>query len=165
MPFVEEGWLEGEVVFKVAHTYLDSLKSFGIDTLILGCTHYPLLTKVIQNAIGESVRLVNSAEETAKEARELLDKLGCTAGKSQGLQETRFYVSDEPEQFRILGERFLGHSIHSVAKVGDHVSEHATCTTETSAKLPVQAPATKRGGSATLSGGYPEEAPKRRRRI
>ncbi len=121
VPFVEEGWLEGEVVSKVARTYLDSLKSFGIDTLILGCTHYPLLTNVIQNTIGESVRLVNSAEETAKEARELLDKLGLTAGKSKGLQETRFYVSDEPEQFRTLGERFLGRSIHSVAKVGDHV--------------------------------------------
>ena len=121
VPFVEEGWLEGEVVSQVARTYLDSLKSFGIDTLILGCTHYPLLNKVIQNAIGESVRLVNSAQATAKEARELLDKLNLAAGKSQGPQETRFYVSDEPEQFRTLGERFLGRSIHSVAKVGDHV--------------------------------------------
>src|SRR3989338_3596865 len=121
VPFVEEGWLEGEVVSKVARTYLDSLKSFGIDTLILGCTHYPLLQKVIQNAIGESVRLVSSAQATAKEARELLDKLNLAAGKSQAPQETRFYVSDEPEQFRTLGERFLGRSIHSVAKVGDHV--------------------------------------------
>ncbi len=120
VPFVEEGWLEGEVVSKVARSYLDSLKSFSIDTLILGCTHYPLLRKVIQNAIGGSVRLVNSAQATAKEARELLDKLELAAGKTKGLQETRFYVSDEPEQFRTLGERFLGRSIHSVAKVGDY---------------------------------------------
>lgn len=121
VPLVEEGWLEGEVVSRVAHTYLDSLKSFGIDALILGCTHYPLLKKVIEKTIGESVKLVNSAEETAKEARELLSKLGLAASKSRKPEEIRFYVSDEPEQFRTLGERFLGQPLHSVAKVGDHV--------------------------------------------
>ena len=67
------------------------------------------------------VALVNSAEETAKEAKSLLHRLGLASNKSNDDQETRFYVSDEPEQFRVLGERFLGRSIHSVAKVGDHV--------------------------------------------
>ncbi len=121
VPFVEEGWLDGDVVSKVAHVYLDNLKSFGIDTLILGCTHYPLLNHVIQKTIGDKVALVNSAEETAKEARSLLQRLELVSSKSSDDQETRFYVSDEPEQFRVLGERFLGRSIHSVAKVGDHV--------------------------------------------
>ncbi len=121
VPLVEEGWLDGEVVKKVAHVYLDGLKAFGIDTLILGCTHYPLLSSMIQRTIGEKVQLVNSAEETAKEARQLLRKLDLAAPKKTKSQETRFYVSDEPEQFRVLGERFLGRSIASVAKVGDHV--------------------------------------------
>ncbi len=121
VPLVEEGWLEGDVVSKVAHAYLDQLKSFGIDTLILGCTHYPLLTGIIQETMGGQVRLINSAEETAKETRALLGKLKLATTRRRGDQETRFYVSDEPEQFRTLGERFLGRPIPSVAKVGDHV--------------------------------------------
>lgn len=125
--FVEEGWLEGEVVSKVARVYLAQLKSFGIDTLILGCTHYPLLEKVIQKTIGAHVKLVNSAEETAKEARLLLTKLKLNSHKNKNFQQTQFYVSDEPEQFRVLGERFLGQSIHSVAKVGDYISERPAC--------------------------------------
>ncbi len=134
VPLVEEGWLDGEVVQKIAHTYLDGLRSFKIDTLILGCTHYPLLAQVIQKTVGNQVQLVNSAEETAKEARELLRKLKQSSGKAKsgrGMPRlfdgvvpprggTSFYVSDEPEQFRVLGERFLGRPIHSVAKVGDH---------------------------------------------
>jgi glutamate racemase len=121
VPLVEEGWLDGEVVSKVAKIYLDQLKSFGIDTLILGCTHYPLLTQVIQKTIGQDVLLINSAEETAKEARALLGKLKMAADQNSESAQTRFYVSDEPEPFRALGERFLGRSIQSVAKVGDYV--------------------------------------------
>ena len=126
VPFVEEGWLDGDVVRKVAQVYLSPLKSFGIDTLILGCTHYPLLTKVIQEIMGDSVRLVNSAQATADEARKLLEKLKLTSNKEPQLHETKFYVSDEPEQFRTLGERFLGKPIQSVAKVGDHVRSSST---------------------------------------
>lgn len=121
VPFVEEGWLDGEVVSKVTRVYLDPLKNFGIDTLILGCTHYPLLAQVIRKTLGEDTRLVNSAEETAREAKGLLNKLGLGTDRRKDQQETRFYVSDEPEQFRTLGERFLGRAIPSVAKVGDYV--------------------------------------------
>src|SRR3989338_7616338 len=60
VPFVEEGWLDGDIVSRVAKVYLESLKSFDIDTLILGCTHYPLLSDIIQKTIGGEVRLVNS---------------------------------------------------------------------------------------------------------
>lgn len=118
VPFVEEGWLEGEVVNRVAKIYLGQIKSFKVDTLILGCTHYPLLSKVIQKALGDKVKLVNSAEATAREAKNLLEKLKLKSA-SRERQETLFFVSDEPEQFRSLGERFLGRSIQSVAKVGD----------------------------------------------
>ena len=119
VPFVEEGWLEGDVISRVASTYLDTLKSFKIDTLILGCTHYPLLSRVIQKIMGDKVRLVNSAEETAKEARRLMAKLKIAQTAARRSTELRFYVSDEPEQFRSLGERFLGTSIQSVAKVDE----------------------------------------------
>lgn len=126
VPLVEEGWLEGEIVRKIARAYLDPLKAFGIDTLILGCTHYPLLESVIGEVMGREVRLVSSAEETAKEARDLLARLKIFSQDFNKEQETRFYVSDEPEQFKSLGERFLGRTIHSVAKVGDHVRGGST---------------------------------------
>ena len=120
VPLAEEGWLDGDIVTDVARIYLESLKSFDIDTLILGCTHYPLLAGVIQKIVGEKVRLVNSAEETSKEARQMLASMDLlNAGKKKSAQ-VRFYVSDEPEPFRALGERFLGQSIQTVAKVGDY---------------------------------------------
>ncbi len=119
VPFVEEGWLEGEVISKVAEAYLESFKTFKVDTLILGCTHYPLLTKIIQKTVGSKVCLVNSAEETAREASRLMIKLKITQSGASS-SDMKFYVSDEPEQFRILGERFLGHPIPSVAKVAEH---------------------------------------------
>lgn len=119
VPLVEEGWLDGDVVNRVVRTYLDGLKSFKIDTLILGCTHYPLLSRVIQKVMGPKVFLVNSAEETAKEAKRLLDKLRIAQGNLRRKPELRFYVSDEPEQFRSLGERFLDTAIQSVAKIDD----------------------------------------------
>ena len=121
VPLVEEGWLDGEIAKQVARVYLEPLKSFGIDTLILGCTHYPLLTGVIQKSMGGSVQLINSAEETAKEAKKLLAKNEFSSEKKKKSAALKFYVSDEPEQFRVLGERFLGRPIQSVAKVGDHL--------------------------------------------
>ena len=120
VPFVEEGWLDGEVVSKVAQAYLDALRSFHIDTLILGCTHYPLLAPVIQKTVGDKVRLINSAEETAKEAKRLLSRMKLAHALRVRSPSLKFYVSDEPEQFRTLGERFLGRTIASVAKVAEH---------------------------------------------
>lgn len=122
VPFVEEGWLDGDIVEKVARTYLNGMKSFGVDTLILGCTHYPLLNGVIQATIGENVHLVNSAKETAKEARLLLKRSEILSKRKKEEQETQFFVSDEPEPFRALGERFLGKSIATVAKIGDYAA-------------------------------------------
>jgi len=115
VPLVEEGCLQDSVTEQVTRRYLKPLQATRIDTLILGCTHYPLLAHVIQKILGEKVRLINSAEETARQTRRFL-------GEAAVLNEpeVRFYVSDEPEPFRILGERFLGMPIHSVAKVGDH---------------------------------------------
>jgi len=74
---------------------------------------------VIQKTLGEKVRLVNSAQETAKEAKRLMSKLKIAQTAARKSPDLRFYVSDEPEQFRTLGERFLGTSIQSVAKVDE----------------------------------------------
>jgi glutamate racemase len=80
VPLVEEGWTDNEVVEMTVRAYLGSLKQSGIDTLILGCTHYPLLKKAIRKYLGSSVRLVDSAEETAKDAH-AVTATACPASK------------------------------------------------------------------------------------
>jgi len=125
VPLVEEGWLEGDVVDEVARKYLEPLLSFGIDTLILGCTHYPLLSDAISRVFGDRVRLVNPAQETALEVRALLARLNIESKAAKG--DTRFYVSDEPEHFRQMGERFFGRAIGSVVKISpDSFASSAT---------------------------------------
>ena len=74
VPLVEEGWTDNDVVEMTVKAYLGSLKQSGIDALILGCTHYPLLKKAIREFIGSGVRLVDSAEETAKRSRDHAQK-------------------------------------------------------------------------------------------
>ncbi len=118
IPLIEEGWMKRQETKKIIKYYLRPLMVKNIDTLILGCTHYPLLAGLIQKILGSKVQLINSAEETARQTRQLL---GETAVLKE--PEVRFYVSDEPEPFRTLGERFLGTPIHSVAKIGDHFKE------------------------------------------
>ncbi len=120
VPLVEEGWVEGGIVTDVVNAYLEGMKSFHIDTLILGCTHYPLLAGAIQKAMGDKVKLVNSAEETSREAMRLLEGMNLLRAGVRVSPRPRFYVSDEPESFRTLGERFLGQPIQSVAKVDDY---------------------------------------------
>jgi glutamate racemase len=82
VPLAEEGWVDGDVPRSVVETYLGSLRRSGIDTLVLGCTHYPLLRQVIAEAMGDGVALVDSAEETAREVAAALAAkgLGRTAG-------------------------------------------------------------------------------------
>src|SRR5262249_20537589 len=91
VPLVEEGWTDNDVVHMTVRAYLGSLKQSGIDTLILGCTHYPLIKKVIRSFMGSDVRLVDSAEETAKEVESELKK-----GVPIGKKVTPFTVSSLP---------------------------------------------------------------------
>jgi glutamate racemase len=113
VPLAEEGWMNDEVTLKVARTYLTPILKKDIDTLILGCTHYPLLKGVIRKVVGEQINFVDSAKETAREAKRMLvrNKL-CTTRKSQAA-ECKFYVSDEPAVFRKVGRSFLGKTIKS----------------------------------------------------
>jgi glutamate racemase len=112
--FVEAGVTGGEELLKVAHEYLDPLTSYGIDTLILGCTHYPLLTGVVSYVMGDQVTLVSSAEETAKDVYHELVRRGLE--RDQILEEPthRFLTTGQPEEFEHIGRRFLGPELDSV---------------------------------------------------
>ncbi len=117
VPLAEEGWAEDEVTLKVARRYLAPLLKKDIDTLILGCTHYPLLKGVIRKVLGSRINFVDSAKETARQVRMILAASGlCTSHKGQGVQ-CRFYVSDEPAVFKKVGRSFLGKRIEQVRKV------------------------------------------------
>ncbi len=116
VPLAEEGWVDGKVARDISLIYLASLRKKGIDTLILGCTHYPLLKNIIKSVMGSYVHLVDSAEEVAKEARELLDASGLL-NTSPGKKKHRFFVSDQPENFATLSGRFLKRKMGKVRKI------------------------------------------------
>ena len=115
VPMVEEGRLQGPIAKLAAEEYLGPLKAEGIDTLVLGCTHYPLLKPVLAEVMGKAVTLIDSAHETAQEVDRVLTKNGIrnAAGGAAGII---YYVTDAPERFKAVGERFLGYDIPSVEK-------------------------------------------------
>jgi glutamate racemase len=115
VPLAEEGWTDHPVARQVAEEYLAPFREDRIDTLILGCTHYPLLAGVIAEAVGPEVTLIDSAEETAREVAGLLADRGLATG--EGLPEHRFLVSDLPELFLRVGQRFLQGRIAGVEVV------------------------------------------------
>jgi glutamate racemase len=111
----EEGWADNEVTRTIAETYIADLRS-KIDTLVLGCTHYPILHRVIQQAVGEEVRLIDSGEATALEVKSLLKEKGLarltppTGALERQLCDDldHFYVTDAAERFARVAETFLG---------------------------------------------------------
>ena len=115
VPLVEEGWTDGVIARMVAERYLQDVRDKGADTLVLGCTHYPLLKDVIQEVMG-SVRLVDSAVETAVAVEQLLVRKGMQAQKETA-EARRFFVTDSPEKFISVGERFLKTKIDNIEKV------------------------------------------------
>lgn len=118
VPLVEEGWINDGIVDIAARKYLSPLKEKKIDTMILGCTHYPLLKTAIQRMMGETVKLIDSAEETAKEAKNLLEECGLKyPGKRAG--RLKFYVSDVPDKFLMVAKRFLGKGVKTAEQVKD----------------------------------------------
>lgn len=104
--FVEAGVTGGPELLRLAHEYLDPLTEAGVDTLILGCTHYPLLTGVISYVMGEGVTLVSSAEECAKDVYRRLADTGLM--RPSGEPTYRFVTTGSPAEFESIGRRFLG---------------------------------------------------------
>ena len=117
----EEGWAETDVARAVATEYLREIKGNGVATLVLGCTHYPILRRVIQEVVGEGVRLIDSGEATARETEALLSAGGLSRIDRRDRARERhlcndldhFYVTDAAERFARVAERFLG-SVPSV---------------------------------------------------
>src|SRR3954469_7757712 len=112
--FVEEGVTGGDELLGVAHEYLDPLVEAGVDTLILGCTHYPLLTGVISSVMGDGVTLVSSAEECAKDAYKLL--VSRALGRPAGDPSYQFLTTGAPDEFEHIGRRFLGPELAMAAQ-------------------------------------------------
>jgi glutamate racemase len=111
--FVEAGVTSGPDLLHAAHEYLDPLTSSGIDTLILGCTHYPLLTAVISYVMGDQVTLVSSAEETAKDVYRTLVRLDLERDPSLPPPVHSFLTTGDPDEFHQIGRRFLGPELQS----------------------------------------------------
>lgn len=114
VPLVEEGRISGPVTDLVVREYLKPLLRDRIDTLVLGCTHYPLLKRTLKRQAGPSVRIIDSAEETARVLKWSLEQMGLL---SRGRGGERFFVSDLSRKFREHAQRFLGRSIPRVTKV------------------------------------------------
>jgi glutamate racemase len=111
---VEQGVTSGPELLALAHEYLDPLAAHGVDTLILGCTHYPLLTGAISYVMGDEVTLVSSAEETAKDVYGLLVRHGLERDDALPAPEHRFLTTGRPAEFRDVGRRFLGPELDAV---------------------------------------------------
>jgi len=116
VPLAEEGWTDNEIARLTAHQYLDELREAGVDSLVLGCTHYPLLKKIIAETMGPQVALVDSAEETARTVATILqEKKLLRPAAEQG--NHHYYVTDVPAGFIRVGNRFLGGKLGDVYQV------------------------------------------------
>lgn len=118
VPLAEDGWQNTEIAQKISDEYLKALKTKNIGTLILGCTHYPILKSVIQKSVGSSVILIDSAIETAKEVKRILERKNLmNTRKLTEKNHSVFYVSDFPHKFKEVSQRFLGDDLKYVHKV------------------------------------------------
>ena len=116
VPLVEEGWTEGKIVQSIVDKYLKDMKEMNIDTLVLGCTHYPLLKRAIQQTLGDKVTLIDSAVETALTLRSLLIEKRLVRNNNPSPKRI-FFVTDAPERFQRIGLNFVGNVITEVEKV------------------------------------------------
>jgi glutamate racemase len=133
VPLAEEGWTDGDVPRRIAETYLKPLMETGVDSVILGCTHYPILREVIAGVLGGGITLIDTAEATVAEVRERLTtarllredgvgeigKAGAPGrpGERARAGERHFFLSDVPTRFREVGSRFLGEGIENLTWV------------------------------------------------
>ncbi len=118
VPLVEEGWFDHPVTVSVAEEYLKDITKAKVDTLILGCTHYPLLKGVLGRVVGPRVNLVDSATEVAGAVKDMLVRKGLLRMALKPASHT-YLVSDEPELFKRLAVRFLGNGVKDVRRYRD----------------------------------------------
>lgn len=115
VPLVEEGWFDHPAAELIAREYLAPLQRAGVDVLVLGCTHYPLLKPLLSRVMGPTVTLVDSAAETAKVVAQELERAGLLGEGSH--HDHRFVVSDDEPHFRKVGARFLGEQLKQIEVV------------------------------------------------
>lgn len=116
VPLAEEGYIDKEATRLIALDYLKTLIDVDIDTLVLGCTHYPLLKNVIAKVMGDKVKLVDSAEETARQLTDVLKENGLNKQDSEEVTY-KLYVSDKPDRFADMVRKFLGRPINNITRV------------------------------------------------
>jgi len=142
--FVERGITSGRQVIGLAQAYLGPLQRTDLDTLVLGCTHYPLLTGALSLVMGEQVTLVSSAEETAKDVYRKLTELDLLAPGTEPPAPHEFLATGDPEPFARLGRRFLGPEIGSVVEL-----DRAEQSDSSVIRLLARGPAVLDGGLAS----------------
>jgi glutamate racemase len=116
VPLAEEGWLNHPVTFQVAEEYLSQLRQSGVDTLVLGCTHYPILRPVIERTLGDRLSYVDSGEAVAETLARLLEEQQLSRDNDDQ-QSEEFYVTDSADRFRRVAELFLGRQLDAVETV------------------------------------------------
>ena len=116
VPLVEEGWLNKKITFDIAEEYLRPLKKARIDTLILGCTHYPLLREVLQKVMGRGVILIDSAKEVVLEVKNTLERMDQHRQATKKVRH-KFITTDKPQQFQKIVNSFLGNKIKLTSRV------------------------------------------------
>ena len=120
VPLVEEGWLKDPITMEVARRYLEELLQYDIDTLILGCTHYPLLRSTVQKIVGDKVNLVNPAYETARDLKKLLERENLSNPDTEtdpSEMSHRFYVSDAADKFNKFANSILPYDIDTTQEI------------------------------------------------
>lgn len=117
VPLVESGWISecDDIAVPMVRRYLADVKAAGVDTLILGCTHFPLLAPIIRSQLGDDVTLIDSGLETAALCASVLKERKALADRANGA--TQFFVSDQPEGFSRVAEIFLGKDVHETVQM------------------------------------------------
>jgi glutamate racemase len=116
VPIVEEGWEDKEATLLVAREYLEVIKAMGVDTLVLGCTHYPLLSGALSQVMGRGVQLVNSGAAAATTVQSLLEEKGLQNDQAR-TGALKIFISDVPYHFQLLTERLLGREVKDITRV------------------------------------------------
>jgi glutamate racemase len=116
VPLVEEGWIDDPVTTLVAERYLVEMKAAGIDTIVLGCTHYPLIKGAISRVLGPGVSVIDSGEAAAGEVKRVLTAMGLLNRRASGGAHG-FFVTDSPERFVSVGKRFFGAGLDTAGLV------------------------------------------------
>jgi len=116
VPLAEDGWITHKATYEIAEEYLKELRTLNIDTLVLGCTHYPILADVIQKVIGKNVKLIDSGIASAERVKNELSRFNLHTNKFS-IGNLDFYVSDIPVKFKEIAELFLGREVQNIQKV------------------------------------------------